>query len=236
MADFLKSYQVQVFVSVATPYGSVCIAPQENATVLEGRMNQDQMEIFLDTHQIDLVIDATHPYARIVTSNIRAACIKEQIPCLRCLREESPCPEDVVRVENIKQAVDILGKTTGNILITTGSKELAEYTRLEGYKERCYARVLSTLEAVTESVRLGFEGAHLIAMQGPFSEEMNAALIRQVHAKYFVTKDSGHTGGFADKLAAANQTGAALVVVGRPKEKGQSIEEICEYLDAFCRE
>ena len=199
-------------------------------------MDQDQIEMFLHDQKIDLVIDATHPYAQSVTANIKAACQKMQVCILRCLREESPCPEHVVSVENIAQAVDFLGKTKGNILITTGSKELAEYTRMEEYKDRCYARVLSVRKAVEESIRLGFEGAHLIAMQGPFSEEMNIALIHQVHAEYFVTKESGHTGGFADKLAAARHTGATLVVVRRPGEEGQSMDEICEYLKAYCRE
>ena len=236
LTGFLQTYNVRVFVSVATSYGKECIASQENALVMEGRMDQNQIEAFLFEYQIDLVIDATHPHARIVTENIKAACEKAQILCLRCLREVSPCPEDAVIVENIAQAVDFLDKTTGNILITTGSKELAEYTRIDGYQGRCYARVLSTSEAVEESIRLGFEGAHLFAMQGPFSEEMNVALIHQVDAQYFVTKESGHSGGFAGKLEAARRTGAALVVIGRPKEKGQNMEEICGYLEAHCRE
>ena len=44
-----------------------------------------------------------------------------------------------------------------------------------------------------ESAKLGFQGRHLIAMQGPFSREMNLALLRYTDAAYFVTKESGET-------------------------------------------
>ena len=97
----------------------------------------------------------------------------------------------------------ICGRQTGNILIATGSKELHLYTAIEDYRERCFARVLSTGPSVAESVRLGFEGSHLIAMQGPFSTEMNLALLRQTEAAYFVTKETGRAGGFHEKLEAA---------------------------------
>ena len=96
------------------------------------------------------------------------------------------------------------------MLISTGSKELHLYTRIKDYKERCFARVLSTQEAVAEAVRLGFEGKHLIAMQGPYSEELNLAMLKHINAAYFVTKESGGAGGFEEKKKAAQkaQTGA----------------------------
>ena len=131
----------------------------------------------------------------------------------------------VVCVNSVEEAVDYLELTQGNILITTGSKELGKYTRLTNYKKRCYARVLSVLPSVMQSIDLGFTGSHLIAMQGPFSREMNLALLHQTEAKYFVTKESGKNGGFAEKLEAAEQAGAVLLVIGRPIEEGLSVEE-----------
>ena len=83
---------------------------------------------------------------------------------------------------------------------------------------------------MAESVRLGFEGSHLIAMQGPFSTEMNLALLRQTEAAYFVTKETGRAGGFDEKLEAASEAGAVLVVVGRPEEDGESLETVKKLL------
>ena len=73
---------------------------------------------------------------------------------------------------------------------------------------------------------LGFEGRHLIAMQGPFSVEMNLALLKQTEAVWFVTKESGASGGFEEKLEAARLAHAVPVIVGRPYETGESLETV----------
>ena len=74
-----------------------------------------------------------------------------------------------------------------------------------------------SLPSVIEACReLGFEGKNLIAMQGPFSEEMNRAMLRQYDCRYLVTKDSGKAGGFPEKIQAAISCGAVPVIIGRP--------------------
>ena len=63
-------------------------------------------------------------------------------------------------------------------------------------------------------------------MQGPFSKELNAAMIRQLDCKYLVTKMSGDAGGFQDKIDAARECGCVPVVIGRPlKEEGISVTQ-----------
>lgn len=243
LADFLGTCPVQAYVSVATEYGKTCVGEYPNVQVICGRMNREQMEVFMREHQITMVIDATHPYAVEVTRNIREACECVHVPYLRCLREESKAGfveeessevelEDtkVLHVDSVEQAVQYLEETEGNVLIATGSKELGLYTQIRNYRERCYARVLSVRESVEKAISLGFEGSHLIAMQGPFSEEMNLALLKQTRAEWFVTKESGKIGGFGEKVWAAKQSGATLVVIGRPKEEGMTVEEICRQI------
>ena len=209
-------------------------------------MDEQEIQTFIEEKKIRLVIDATHPFARAATANIRAACAEagKHLPVryVRCLRqEEESCggPEcgggtsEIIRVDSVQEAVEYLQRTTGNILITTGSKELKLYTEIRDYRDyrdRCYARVLSAGPSVQESVKLGFEGSHLIAMQGPFSEEMNLALLHQTNAAYFVTKETGRAGGFEEKLEAAQKAGAVLVVIGRPKETGLSLDELKELI------
>lgn len=222
----LGTYPVQVYVSVATEYGETSAAVCRNTEVIRGRMDLEQMKRFLKEKQINLVLDATHPFARIVTENLKEACEAEQISYIRCLREHETQTEGCVFVESIEEAVDYLRETKGNILLTTGSKELEAYTKLEDYRTRCYARVLSTREAVEKSIKLGFEGKHLLAMQGPFSKEMNKATINHVNAEYFVTKESGKTGGFREKLEAARESGARLIVIRKPEEEGKTLEEV----------
>ena len=176
-----------------------------------------------------LVIDATHPYAAVVSENILSACAAEGVRCLRVEREKngaektSASPEGAAFhwVDSIEEAAAWLAVQSAhrpNILITTGSKELAPYTRIPDFAERCYVRALPTMEALEKCQQLGFRRAHLILMQGPFSEEMNVAQLRYADAGYLVTKASGETGGFPEKCEAALALGVEVVCIGRPKE------------------
>lgn len=232
LTEFLDGRNVKVYVSTATEYGKECTGEHKNAEVFYGRLNKNEMAELVKERQMDLVIDATHPFAVLVTEEIKNACKMAGVPYLRLLREESEITAggNVIWVDSVEEAVKYLQGRKGKILITTGSKELAKYTEITDYKERCFARVLSIGQAVRDSIALGFEGKHLIAMQGPFSVEMNVATIHQTGADYFVTKESGKAGGFEEKVRAAKETGAILVAVGRPKESGRSLEEICEWL------
>lgn len=225
LAEYAAEIGAACYVSTATEYGKEVLGEHPGIRVLSGRMDEGQIEGFLEEKCIRLVIDATHPFARAATENIRAACERAEVRYVRCLREEgTDAWEQVVMADSVRQAVEYLKTTQGNILIATGSKELHLYTEIEGYKDRCFARVLSTPEAVEESAKLGFQGQHLIAMQGPFSREMNLALLRYADAAYFVTKESGKAGGFEEKLEAAREAGAVPVVIGRPQETGEGME------------
>ena len=144
---------------------------------------------------------------------------------MRVLREGG-VHKDAVYVENTEAAVDYLKHVSGNVLLTTGSKELSAYTEIPGYQGRMFARVLSIQNVIETCRMLGFEGKNLIAMQGPFSKELNAAMLRQYDCRYLVTKDSGKAGGFEEKIQAATECGAIPVIIGRPvQEKGISVKE-----------
>ena len=220
------------YVSTATEYGKEILGHIEHVNRMSGRMEVSQMCAFIWDKKIELVIDATHPFAREVTENIQKACRKADCEYVRCLREkeEEDSGGGMKVFASVREAAAFLKDTKGNILLTTGTKELKEYRRIPGFEKRCYARVLSTVSSVKQAAELGFEGKHLIAMQGPLSKEMNIALLRQVKAAYFVTKESGQAGGFQEKRQAAEETGTELVVIRRPREEGKNLAEVLEYL------
>ena len=192
LAEYLAACGVQTTVSVATEYGQTLIAPRPNLSVHAGRLDEGQMEQFLKENRFDFVIAATHPYAAVVTQTICRACAAAEVPCYRCLREESQLQAgNLIRVETTEQAVQRLNEIPGNILLTTGSKELAAYTKVSGFAERVYPRVLPLANVVESCLKLGVPASHLIAMQGPFSEELNLAMIRQWNIACLVTKESG---------------------------------------------
>ena len=218
ISRFLAEHQVSVCVCVATEYGTKSLKEGTFLHTRSGRMNEAEMVSFLRAEMPELVLDATHPYAKEVTENIAAACAKENLPCIRISRTGTAHLRDAVYVDSVAEAAAYLQHTEGNILLTTGSKELPEFTVIPDYKERIYARVLSLPSVISACSECGVEGKHLIGMQGPFSREMNEAMLRQYQCKYLVTKDTGAAGGFPEKAEAAAACGAVLVVIGRPEE------------------
>ncbi|HIZ21836.1 MAG TPA: precorrin-6A reductase [Candidatus Blautia faecigallinarum] len=226
LCRFLSAHQVAVHACMATGYGGRVLEQQEGLYVHSKRMDAEEMEELFKSEKPDLVLDATHPYADLVTENIRRACEKTHVPCWRVLRGQGEKSRDGVYTDTIEEAVDFLKGTKGNILLTTGSKDLAAFTKLPDYKERLFARVLSLPQVLDTCRTLGIEGRHLIGMQGPFSMEMNVAMLRQFHCAYLVTKDSGDAGGFQEKIDAALTCGAVPVIIGRPsREEGRSLSQ-----------
>ena len=219
LVELLAGQPVAVTACVATEYGGALLEPRENLTVSRERLTREEMEELFTRECFALVVDATHPYAAAVTENIAAACEGTGTEYLRLLRSAGDVPEGAVCVPDIQGAVDYLADTRGNILLTTGSKELAKYTALPDFAGRVYARVLPMEASLLSCREAGLAPDHVIAMQGPFSREMNTALLRAVSAKYMVTKDTGDAGGFGKKAAAAREAGAVLVVVGRPAQR-----------------
>lgn len=232
IAEYMEEQGIRALVFVATEYGESLISFGPSLQVEWGRLSEAGMEEKMEASPGALVIDATHPYAAEVTENIRTACRKTGRKYIRVLRKSQVSEEcEAVFVESPSEAADYLSGQEGRILLTTGSKELKAFTAIPGYRERVYARVLSLPQVVAECSELGFQGKHLICMQGPFSKEMNCALIRQTGARFLVTKDTGAAGGFLEKEEAAKSCGCRLVIIGRPmQEEGISLEECLELL------
>ena len=232
LASYLGRRGVRLHVCVATAYGESLLPEEKNITVTHDRMDSGQMGEFMRVFEPDYVIDATHPHARLVSEEIQEACGRTGVRLERCLRAEGEQNKarDWVEVDSIQEAVSFLSSVSGVIFATTGSKELEALCQIPDYQKRVYARVLPTSNVLKKCEKLGITGSHLIAMQGPFSTEMNTLFLRQTKAEWLLTKDSGRAGGFQEKVEAARENGTRVVVIRRPEENGISLEEAMEVL------
>ncbi|HWQ77472.1 MAG TPA: precorrin-6A reductase [Anaerovoracaceae bacterium] len=223
-----------VYACVATDYGKEML-PEclEHIRICSGRLTEDGMTALMMEKQFDLVIDTTHPYAGLVSENIRAASRRAGCSYIRVLRSSGIDRDmDCLFFGNHEAAAEYLDRAEGNVLLTVGSKELSKYTTIKDYQKRIFPRVLPMPGVVESCYSLGFSGKQLICMQGPFTAGLNAAMIRQIDASYIVTKDSGEAGGFFEKYQAAQETGAVLLVIGREKEEeGIPMESLLELLE-----
>lgn len=221
---------VEVHVCVASDYGASMLDDDPALQIHEGRKSYEEMVELMKSYSFCEVIDATHPYAVEVSRNIRNACKQTNHAYLR-LRRETKADTSSVYVHSMSEALQYLKQTKGNIFVTTGSKELGRLADLPNFKERVYARVLSTEQVVKQCGLLGLEGKHLMCMQGPFDTDMNIAMMKHVQASYVLTKESGKTGGFEQKLEAAKRVGATSIVIAKPNEEnGYAMDDLLHYL------
>lgn len=232
LAEYLVRAGIMVHVCVATDYGEKLLPKGDGITITSKRLTTEEMRTLFVQQDISLIIDATHPYAVLVSQNIKQACMETGKEYMRMLRASIPeKTEHCTYLDSVEEAVQLLKDTEGNVLLTTGSKELAKFTEIPEYSKRLFARVLSTPTVVNECQKLGFEGRNLICMQGPFNEELNYAMLKQIDAKYLVTKESGNAGGFVEKINAAGRAGVKTIVIGRPcQEEGVAFEECLRIL------
>lgn len=234
LAERLAEAGREVLLCVATEYGREQVADRPGLEVRAGRMTAEEMSMLMSARPFEAVIDATHPYATEVTANIKAAADRAGLDDFRMLRPSTAEPgahPDWTEAADVAEAVEWLRRTPGAVLLTTGSKDLAQFAGLEDYRERLYPRILPNLDSLSHALELGYPGKHLICMQGPFSEALNTAMLRQIGAAVLVTKDTGTTGGFEEKVRAARAAGAHLLVIRRPgPEAGWTAEAL---LDRF---
>ena len=238
LSEYLAEAEINHTICVATEYGAIVLRQHPLIKVHQGRMNQEQIAEFISNGKFDVVVDATHPFAKEITYNIQAA-LKEMerigisIPYLRLKRDGITERENgITYFETNEECVKALEDTEGNILLTTGSKELYKYCVSEGIKHRLYVRVLPSVESLSLCTEQGICGKQVIAMQGPFTAEMNEAIIRQYEIAYLVTKESGVPGGYQEKINAAKRTGVRIFVIGCSDEgEGYSFSEICQKLE-----
>lgn len=231
LAQFLKNQSVRLTVCVATDYGCSVLPESDNIRLINKRLSAEDMQNLFESEKFDLVIDATHPYAQQATENIISACSQTNTLYKRLIRRGSEFQNEMVIVPDINAAVNYLENTTGNILLTTGSKEISAFSVLPDFQKRVFARVLPMGPSLDACSNAGLKPSHIIAMQGPFSEDMNRIMLKTVNAEWLVTKDSGDIGGFNSKVSAAVMENVHLIVIGRPPQiDGLNESEMIDYL------
>lgn len=224
LATELADRGADVTVCVATEYGREEQGEHPNITVLTGRKSvRGMMSILGGTA---LCIDATHPYAVEATNNISRAANRMRVPYVRLVREAGTIPESAVVVNNSAEAVDQLVGAEGKILLTIGTKELDYFLDLP--KEQLVVRFIPSSLNLAYVERSGIPHKNILAMEGPFSQEMNEAIIHQYDIKHLVTKNGGEVGGFPEKAAAAVNCGIELIVIKGPVEDGKTYDEVLE--------
>lgn len=224
LAEFCAEKGIPAAVSTATSYGAELLPHSDAIRELVGKLGEAEISSMLKGGNYPLVVDATHPFARTVSANVRTACGEAGIRYLRLLREETEAPMGRL-FNSVAEIVEFLNTNDKKALITTGGNSLAEYTSVRNFSRRLTVRILPAEGAAERCVKMGFPPEKVILEKGPFTVEQNIAHIGKAGAEILVTKESGAAGGFPEKAEAAKQCGAELLTLRRPAESGYSLTE-----------
>ncbi len=227
IAEVLSARRIPSLVCVATEYGEQVMSCEAPVEVSIGRLGEERMNEVIGSPDTLLVIDATHPYATHISSSVRETCERHGKRCLRVVREESSADGCEVFTD-MAGMIRWLNTTEGVIFSSLGTKEAADLTAVDGYKERVWLRILPSLSSLQNCLDLGYPAAHIYCMQGPFSREFNAAQFAAAGASVLITKESGRAGGFEEKVLAAFDNHMKVGVLARPSQ-----EEGCSAADAL---
>lgn len=214
-----------VMASVFSQYGGELIK-LENVSIHTGPLDADGLAGLIISNEIDFVVDASHPYAINVSQNAMLACRATGIHYLRYERPTAVMPlyTGLHVVNDYNQAIPVAASLGKVVFLTTGSRHLKLFKDAPCLQQhRLIARVLPEPSVVTECIEMGFLPKDIIAVQGPFSHELNMALFKEYQAEVIVTKNSGQVGGSDTKITAAMALGLPLVVIDRPAIDYQQI-------------
>ncbi len=214
----LEERDIRFTLSVATEEGKHSARRFADNIVL-GRMDSSQMRDFITSNGVDYVIDAAHPYAQALRLTIVVACASIQCPVMRY---ERPSPMNAVsspfliKAQNVMDACRKVTEDKKKVLLTTGSKDLESFKRILRDKF-IVARVLPVASVIAECNNLGLGIDNIIAMKGPFSKQMNLAMYEMIQPDVVITKESGHEGGFIEKVEPCIELGITCIVIERPQ-------------------
>ena len=185
-----------VLVSVTSEYARQFLP--EGAACHIGVLDEAAMKAWIAAERPERIIDATHPFAVRATQTIRACADALHIPYVRIERaadRREDWRDAVTWAGNSEEAAALAALSAGNILLTTGSHTLSVYAKVIE-PERLFVRVLPTHQALDLCAAAGMVQSHVIAMQGPFSRDFNAALYDQLRIRTMCQRIPGSRGAW----------------------------------------
>jgi len=237
--SLLNTFTQDIFVSTASSYGGEILKDYRYKVLNTKPLNKEELINSFKENKVSIVVDASHPYALEITQNTISACKNLGI---EYVRYERPSVIDkfkeeklVVQVEDYEALKEKIIGIDGNILNTTGSRNIQTILRLK-LKNRIIHRVLPSVKVMDECLNLGVNVEDIIAIKGPVSYELNCAFIKEYEAKAILLKDSGVQGGTEEKLKAAIDLGIYAFVIERKTINYENIfyseKEVVDYIKA----
>ncbi|MBM7834199.1 cobalt-precorrin-6A reductase [Clostridium sardiniense] len=209
----------KIVVSTATEYGGELLKEYKVAHLNTKPLDKDGLIDLIKNFNITVLVDASHPYATEVSKNAMQSAKDSKIAYIRYEREgvlSSSDYKNIIKIQGYNELKEVLEEIDGNILNTTGSRNIGNILKLN-CRNRIIHRILPSSKILQEVLDLGVDVQDVIAIKGPVGYELNKGFIDQYNAKAIITKDSGTVGGTLEKLQSAIDRDIKLIVIDKPK-------------------
>ncbi|WP_160687981.1 cobalt-precorrin-6A reductase [Clostridium sp. C2-6-12] len=238
--ELINKYTNDIAVTTATTYGGQILKEFDIKVLNTKPLNEEEMLNWLIANEINVLVDASHPYAEEVTKIALKCSNTIGIQYFRFERPgvlENINLDNIIRVKNYDEAIEVIEEIDGNVLNTTGGNNVSKFLNLD-FKYRVIHRILPLPKVLNKIVEAGISIKDIIAMQGPITYELEKAFIYQYDAKAILTKDSGIEGGTLEKYKAVTDAEIKLILIERPNFNGTFVftseEELVEHLVKEC--
>lgn len=178
---------------------------------------------YLQNQQIDLLIDATHPFAAQISWNAAMACDRVSIPRLSIVRPAWNAEPHWIEVESNEAAAAILPDLAQRIFLTIGRQELSTFA---------YLTQLWFLMRMIDPPIAGtmIPPGKVLLARAPFSVEQERSWMQDYDIEAIVSKNSGGD-ATVSKLIAARELDLPVVMVQRPSmPDGETVSDVSSAL------
>jgi precorrin-6A/cobalt-precorrin-6A reductase len=184
---------------------------------------------YLVAERIDALIDATHPYANIISENAAAAARRTAVPFMMLRRPPwtAVAGDRWIEVNGVAAAVDAIGKEPRSVFVALGRNELGAFAGAP--QHRYLVRSVDPVEPPLLLPHVAY-----ITARGPFSEADDRALMTAHGIEVVIAKNSGGNAAYG-KIAAARAMGIEVILLCRPTAPAapavETIEDTIAWLD-----
>lgn len=215
-------------------FGPLLVGQASRLSVGVCGFTEQTLAEFLSSSEVDLVLDATHPFAVRITRIAQSVCDRIPMPYVRYERPDWTPPAGTHFADSYAAAAVLLPSLGPRAMLTIGAKQLKYFAPLHG-RLTMYARILPSPLSLRQALQAGFAKENLVRLRPPFSTEQNRELFRRYQADVLVTKASGREGGVVEKVAAARELAMNVLMVRRPEPIAPSSATTIEEAVRACR-
>ena len=235
--EFIKSrYDAYILTTTTTEYGAKLAMQGGSDDTIACPLPKDEIINIINENDFDILIDATHPFAKHITQTSTSIAKELKIPYLRFERPITDLKNidtsHIHYVDSFDDAGKLIAESfnEGNVLHFAGANTMEDILKYVP-AERFYPRILKVESSLEKCEKLNIDPGHIIPMKGAASLEENIELIERYDASAMITKESGEIGGVVEKIQAANEKDIAVIMIQRPKIDELNKNDIVSNMD-----